>query len=629
MGPVPEQRERRVRRRFGAGRKAIATLCGAAALALVVAACSSGNSPSTSSSAAGSKVAGGVATYALPPSTTPDYIFPFTSGQYISIVNLNEFGYLMYRPLYWFGTGSQPTLNTSLSVAQQPQYNGRQVTINLKGWKWSNGETVDSTDVMFWINMLKAVGSKDWGAFVPNGFPTNVSNIKAVSPTEITMTMNKAYNPTWFTYNELSQITPMPVAWDRTASGPSDCATTVKDCAAVYSYLDSQSKAMSSWASSPIWSVVDGPWKLTSFNPDGNSTFVPNKSYSGPVKPTLSEFKEVGFTTEQAEYNVLRAGSSGGSQSVDFGYLPTTDAPNKPANATVGANPVQGYTLSPLSTWGINYFPINFQSTTGNGPIIKQQYFRTVLENLMDQQAVVSGPLHGYGTVTPGPVPQFPTTSYIAPHLASGDPFTFSVSQATQMLTSNGWKVVPNGETFCQTPSKCGAGVKAGQKMVFNLPYATGTDWIASEMTELQSNASQVGIKINLEPQPFDQVIATAAGNCVVTGTSCKWDMGNWGGGWSFAPDYYPSGETLFMSGSGANSGGYTDTTNDNLINASLTGTGTSSLITWENYLSSKIPVVWQPNGVYELSEVVNNLQGVNPQASTLAINPEDWYFTK
>lgn len=629
MGPFPEQRERRVRRRFAAGRKAVAAVCGVAVLTLVVAACSSSNSSSTSSSASTAKIAGGVATYALPPSNTPDYIFPFTSGQYISITNLNEFGYLMYRPLYWFGTGASPTLNTSLSLADLPVYKGDQVTINLKGWKWSNGETVDSSDVMFWLNMLQAVGAKDWGAYVPGGFPTNVSDIKAVSPTEITMTMKKAYNPTWFTYNELSQITPMPVAWDRTASGPSDCATVVADCAKVYAYLDSQSKAMSSWATSPLWGVVDGPFKLTAFNPDGDSTFVPNKSYSGPIKPTLSEFKEVGFTTEQAEYNVLRAGASGGSQAIDFGYLPTTDAPNKPANATVGANPVQGYTLTPLYTWGINYFPLNFQSTTGNGPIIKQLYFRQTLENLMDQQAVVSGPLHGYGTVTPGPVPQFPVTDYISPTLSSGDPFPFSISQASQTLTSNGWKVVPNGETYCLTPSKCGAGVKAGQKMSFNLPYATGTGWIASEMTELQSNASQVGIKINLEPQPFDQVIATAAGNCVVTGTSCKWDMGNWGGGWSFAPDYYPSGETLFMSGSGANSGGYTDATNDSLINASLVGSGTASLITWENYLYDKVPVLWQPNGVYELSEVANNLQGVNPQASTLAINPEDWYFTK
>jgi len=35
---------------------------------------------------------------------------------------------------------------------------------------------------------------------------------------------------------------------------------------------------------------VDGPWKLSAFNADGHITFVPNKSYSGPVKPKLAAF---------------------------------------------------------------------------------------------------------------------------------------------------------------------------------------------------------------------------------------------------------------------------------------------------------------------------------------------------
>jgi peptide/nickel transport system substrate-binding protein len=59
---------------------------------------------------------------------------------------------------------------------------------------------------------------------------------------------NKAYNTTWFTDNELSQITPMPKAWDVTASGASDCTATVSDCATVYACLDSQSRQLSSWA---------------------------------------------------------------------------------------------------------------------------------------------------------------------------------------------------------------------------------------------------------------------------------------------------------------------------------------------------------------------------------------------
>jgi peptide/nickel transport system substrate-binding protein len=611
----------------------LAVACGAA-LAITVAACGAstnggaGASGTVSAPTGGTPVEGGTVTYALPPSTVPNYIFPFSASQYFSVVNVEYFQYLLYRPLYWFGNGTSPTLNTSLSLADPPKYNGRNVTITLKGWKWSNGETVSAQDAVFFIHMLQAVGAADWGAYVPGGFPTNVTDVKAVSPTELTMTMDKAYNPTWFTYNELSQITPMPMAWDRTASGPSHCTTTVSDCAAVYTYLDSQSKALSGWASSLIWSVVDGPWKLSSFNPDGNSTFVPNPGYGGSPHPRLAKFEEVPFTTEDSEYNVLQAGSAGGQQ-IDVGYLPTTDAPVKLANQAVGANPVSGYTLDPLYAWSINYFPMNFQSTTGNGPVIKQLYFREAFQYLMNQRAVIDGPLHGYGLYTVGPVGTYPATDYLSAQGKQGDPFPYNPAKAKQLLSSHGWDVVPNGTTSCTDPGKCGPGVKQGQKLVFTLPYATGVTWQEQEMTQLQSNATQVGIKLNLEPKPFDQVTAIAAANCVVAHTSCDWDMGNWGAGWTFAPDYYPSGETLFMSGSGANSGGYTDAKNDSLINQTLTTNSLQPLYQWQDYLSTQLPFVWQPNGVYQLTEISNSLRGVIPQSTTLNITPENWYFVK
>ena len=49
----------------------------------------------------------------------------------------------MYRPLYWFGNGTTPNLNPSLSLADNPVYtnSGTTVTVDLKNYKWSNGET--------------------------------------------------------------------------------------------------------------------------------------------------------------------------------------------------------------------------------------------------------------------------------------------------------------------------------------------------------------------------------------------------------------------------------------------------------------------------------------------------------
>jgi peptide/nickel transport system substrate-binding protein len=611
--------------RFGLRRKVLAAGAVAAACALVAAGCSNS---SPSSSGGTTPVSGGTAVFAEPPSTPPTYIFPYMSSTYASDVNLFNFQYLMYRPLYWFGVGAQPVFNSSLSLADAPTFNGSKVTINLKNYKWSNGTQVTAQDVMFWLNMETAEPA-DYLAYT--NFPADVKDITVVSPTELTMVLDKAYNPTWFLYNQLSQITPMPTAWDRTASGPSHCDTTVSDCAAVYNYLNAQAKDVTGYVSSPLWSIVDGPWKLSAFNADGHVTFVPNKSYSGPVKPKLAAFQEVPFTTDAAEYDVLRSPSS--STKIDVGYLPQQNAPAKPANAAVGSNPVPGYTLTPWQTWGINYFVLNYQSTTGNGPIIKQLYFRQALEYEMNQQAVISGPLRGYGTVTVGPVGTTPATQWLSPQGKSGNPFPYNPSKAKSLLTSHGWKVVPNGVSTCVKPGsgagECGAGVKSGQGLSFNLPYATGTAWIVSEMTQLQSNAASIGIKLNLEPKPFAQVISTAGGNCVAAKLPCNWDMANWGGGWSFSPDYDPTGEQLFLSGVVANSGGYSDANNDSLINKTLTSSNLQYMYNWQDYLSPQLPVIWQPNADYALTEVVNNLKGVTPQSTTLSINPENWYFTK
>jgi peptide/nickel transport system substrate-binding protein len=584
-----------------------------------------GCATSSPTAAGTTPVSGGTAVFAEPPSATPNYIFPYTSSTYISDLNLFDFQYLLYRPLYWFGVGANPVVNYSLSLAYPPVFSGTKVTIRLKHYMWSNGTQVTAQDVMFWLNMEQAVPA-DYGAYT--GFPsTEVSSIKVVSPTELTMTLNKSYNSTWLLYNDLSQVSPMPVAWDRTASGPSHCDTTASDCAAVYNYLNDQAKDMTSYASSPLWGVVDGPWKLSAFNADGHVTFVPNKSYSGPVKPKLAAFEEVPFTTDEAEYDVLRSPSS--STKIDVGYLPQQDAPAKPADATVGANPVPGYTLTPWRVWGINYFPVNFNSTTGNGPIIKQLYFRQTLEYLMNQQAVISGPLRGYGVLTVGPVGSFPTTQWLSPHGKAGNPFPFNPAKARSLLTSHGWKVVPNGVSTCQNPSLCGPGIKKGQGMSFNFPYATGTAWIQSEVTQLQSNAATLGIKLNLEPKPFDQVLSVAGGNCVVAKLPCNWDMADWGGGWSFSPDYLPTGEELFLSTDPANSGGYSSATNDAMIDKTLTSSNLQYMYQWQNYLSAQLPFIWQPNADYQLNEVANNLKGVTPLSTTLSINPEDWYFVK
>lgn len=615
---------RRPRRRLGASGLTVTV----AALGLLASACGGGGGGGVNGPNSGAAQEGGTATYALPPGSPPNYIFPFEAIQNASVANAAYFQNLMYRPLYWLGQGDQAKVDPDLSVAEIPQTSadGKTVTIKLKNYAWSDGEPVTAKNVQFFLNMLKAEKTVFYG-YVPGTIPDNLASVRIDNDHQLTLTLNKAYSSKWFLYNQLTQITPMPTAWDKTSdSAKGDCTNTVADCAAVYSYLAGKAKDIKSYATDPLWQVVDGPWKLTNFSADGNNTFVPNPTYTGPNKPSLSEFREAGYTEEQAEYNTLRAGS----QKVQVGYLPTTSAKPKPDNAKVGANPIgQNYYLDPLYLYSINYFPLNLNNPKV-GPIFRQPYIRQAIQLVNDQESVIKGPLKGYGVQTSGPVPLLPDT-YAS--TAEKKPLTFSVAQATQLLTNHGWKVPTNGSAAtCQSPgsgpSQCGEGVSAGAKLNFSLKYASGVKWIDQEMAQLKSNASKAGIVLNLSEGSFNEVVGQAV-PCKPTEATCTWEMGNWGGGWVFVPNGLPTGELLFQTGAGSNTSNYSDPQADALIAKSTVDDSQQAMDAFQDYVAQQVPDIWQPNSVYELTEVAKNLAGVLPQNPYGSITPEKWYFVK
>jgi peptide/nickel transport system substrate-binding protein len=596
----------------------------------------------TASGAVSSKT---TAVWAEAPQANPNYIFPFMSLAFFSVATINQFQYLMFRPLYWFGQGATPNLDPSLSLASVPKYTNGNTTavVNLKKYKWSNGEQVTSQDVMFWMNMLHAQKA-NWAAYVPGGLniPDSLKSVTINSPTQITFTVNTSVNPYWFTYNQLSQISPLPIAWDKTsqsaAAGSGGCSnatygTVDAQCTAVYTFLSSQSgynpsnpqaanNALPTYATNPLWQVVDGPWKLKTFDASGNITMVPNPSYSGPVKPTIKTFVEVPFTSDSTEYNALVGGS------VDVGYLPTQDitAPTNNALKSGPNNPRLGsYNLEPLYGWAINYFPYNFNSTgdEGNaGKIFSQLYFRQAMQYLVNQPLYDSRLARGYGVPTYGPVPSEPANSFISSYV-NNNPYPYSPSKATSVLKSHGWTVVPGGTTTCSSPgsgaNQCGAGIPGGAKLAFNLKYAGGTSLIDNTMRAEKSSWAQAGINITLSSATFNAVI----GEAVPCPQGCGWEMNNWGAGWIYAPDYYPTGETIFQTGAGSNSGNYSNPNIDKLIKATdLTNT---SLTAYENALAKDLPVVWQPNFGNPLFEVNKSLSGFAPANVYVQINPENW----
>lgn len=629
--------------------KSALSLVGAVAVgALLLAACSSTSSSTSSAKVAvpsgGKKLTGGVVTWAEPPSATPNYIFPFMTSQYDTVDNISQFQYLLYRPLYMFGSpqSTSAALDPALSLASTPVYSAgdTKATIDMKDYKWSNGEPVSASDVLFFMNMLHAEKT-NWYSYVPGLFPDNVTNVTVDSPTQLTVTFNRSYNPTWMTYNEFSQITPFPKAWDIAATGGAPgsggcstgtygAASTDAACAKVYKYLTTQASDIATYATNPLWGVVDGPFKLTSFSTTGEVTMVPNPDYSGPQKASISEFEELPYTTSSAEYEALLGGK------LDVGFLPLSDVTAPTSNAlNAGPNNPRldsSFYLSPWVLFGYNYAVLKFDSTGDNGaagPIFSQLYVRQAMQSLVDQPLMIDKILHGYGVPTYGPVPVLPPNNDVDA-FEKTNPYPYDPAHAVALLKAHGWKVTPGGTDTCVKPGsasdECGPGVPAGAAMNFTFAYATGVNWQKEVVAVEESSFNKAGIHVTLSPATFDTVVGDYSPPCT-SSAPCTGEIGWWGGGWEYSPDYYPSGELLFSTNAESNSGNYNSHEANKLIAA--TNDTTTNLDQYENYIAKQLPSLWEPNADYELAEVANNLRGVVPQNPFANLFPEYWYFVK
>jgi peptide/nickel transport system substrate-binding protein len=581
----------------------------AAAVALVGAACSSSGTPSS-----GHAQTGGIATFAEGASDPPNYIFPLYPLAHWDGPNTNQLQPLLWRPLYWYGTGDTPALNEQISLGNTPVYtdNDKVVTITLKPYKWSDGTPVTSRDVEFWVNLLK-YDTADYGPYVPGTFPDDVASASYPNATTVVFHLNQTVNPDWFTNYALAFITPLPQqAWDKTsASGPiGNYDETAAGAHAVYKFLNGQSSILTTYATNPLWKVVDGPWKLQQFTTLGKAVFVPNKSYSGPIKPRLSEFIELPFTSAVAEYNAVRSGA------VDYGYLPFSDVPQIPALKQ------QGYNVVPWTLWGVNYLYVDYGSAQLSS-VFKQLYIRQAMQHLINQQQIVTAIYDGYAYPTYGPVPVEPSNSYASTQEKT-NPYPYDPAAARQILASHGW-TMSGGVQTCTDPAKCGPGIAMGTKLQFPAYYPAGDPAIEGMMQAIQSNFQTVGINMNANASPTPAIGSMLGPTC--KSSNC-WGLIEYGTAFYFQPAAFPDGGSPF--GTGAYYGyGYSNTEMNNLIAAVRTTPGASALDTYESYAAQQLPGLWIPQPYSQLSVIKNNLQGTTPQnVIGNNITPENWYFS-
>jgi peptide/nickel transport system substrate-binding protein len=589
------------------------------ACATVLAACSTSNSSGTGSQ---SRVNGGTATVALTPGEQFDYIFPLLDTEDAVGANIEYSEYLMWRPLYWFGGANSVGLNTKYSLADPATVTssgGRTTaTIQLKSYRWSDGKPVTSRDVQFWFNLLKANKNNFWG-YTPGEFPDNVSAFTIISPSRFSVTFKGAYSSAWL-YNQLGQLIPLPQqAWDKKSPTGTvgNYDLTPAGALAVGNFLLAQNKITSTYATNPLWQVVDGPFRLTSYAAStGDATYVRNTKYSGPATGSIHALRVLSYTSDSAEFDSLL--SSGG---ISYGYLPFNDA------AQASRVTADGYKVQAWPTWGITYMSMNFASPQV-GAVFKQLYVRQAMQRLINQAGYIESFLEGYGNATYGPVPLVPSSRFVS-SAEKKNPYPYDPAEATATLKSHGWTINPHGADVCtragQGANECGAGIAAGQKLILQLQYSTGTQGVTEEVASLQSTFSQAGIDIQPSGAPFSTVV----GNDIPCSNSKCWQLNYYGQGWYFDPGYNdPDGSVLFATGGVDNGGSYSSPTADGDM-ASLASGGYPALYKYENYLATQLPVLWMPQFDAQISAVSSKLQGTLPQDPDGNIYPENWYFVK
>ena len=609
------------------------TVALAGILSLSFAACSGTPSAGPSSGSPTSSNPGGssstssdkAATYASMPDQGPNWLAPFNPGDKM-ITSNSSLKALLWVPLFQYG-GAAGTMawDKKASVASDYKFSsdGLTVDITLGSYTWSDGKPVTTRDVEFQYNLIKnnikdTIGGADsWSSYSPGKFPDNVTSFKVVDDTHLQLTFDKVYNPDWIVANQLIYLVPLPQhVMDVTSAGGQvgDYDRTADGAKQVYALLMDQGKDVTTYTTNPLWAVVDGPYKVQSWTSDNAITIVANDKYTGTDKPSISTINLKPYTSDDAEMNDVRAGA------VDYGYITATQmtAQQQFTNA--------GYTISPWMGWGVTYAPYNFANST-NGPIFSQLYVRQALQQAIDQPSMVKSIFYDTANVNYGPIPQGIDSNFLS-DTQKNNPYPYDMTKAAAALTSHGWTKGADGFVTCTNPGsgadQCGEGIKSGQGIKLNAVIETA-DVTAKEWAYIKSQWQQIGVDLTLSPST---TVTTTAQDCDPkknNATCTSWDLVFFGtaGSWYFPS--YPTGERLWYPGVMKwNCGQWKDTQAASLIDATLTGTDTTAMKAYSDYLAKQLPVLWLPMPAYQISAIASSLD-VGTQDPGGSFTPQRW----
>lgn len=507
---------------------------------------------------------------ALPSQQSPNFFFPEPSGPAFTEIN-GQMNHMMYLPLVNISHADTPSFTDAVASSVTWNANGTVYTVHLNPQvKWSNGKPVTSTDVLFAWNVIKqSMAPKapwSYGGAGMGGVPSLWKSVVADGPETVVVTLNQPVDANWFEIDGLSQLFPVPASlWNKYPTNPS------QELKFILGIANTPSAAP--------YQVVDGPFKFSAMSPNQYWSFVPNTTYYGH-KATVGKVVFQYETSNQAQFAALKAGT------VQVGYLPF---------GLYGAkNQLTGDSLSVVYPFGFNYMVPNFSAAApGVKGAFALQYVRQAMEMGINQKGIIQAFYHGFGVVESNQVPAQPKTIFDDPQ---AKPYPFDPAAGKKLLLAHGWTL------------KNGVMTKGAMKLAFTFIFDSGSNTDSAIAQYLKTTWAQEGIQVSLKSEQDNLIFTNGNSN------PGQWTMLWWGGGWTYGPDFEPTGDVFFSAVSGVDTN-YESPQMTKLIAATeAPGTQAQHLARFRQFLNfeaTQLPYIWMPYypSFQEISSTVKNVQ--------------------
>lgn len=442
---------------------------------------------------------------------------------------------LMYPTLLWINRFARIDWSRSLASAVTTK-DDRNFLVTLRHWSWSDGVPLEAKDVVYYFTLGKALGPS-WPQFGAGGLPYIVQSIKIIDPMRLMITTTHAVNPTWFIYNAIAALEPLPEhAWHNVTL----------------------SEMRARQTSPAFFRVVDGPLAIQRLDIGLDAIFIPNPAWPGPKM----HFSRLVFSFLQGDGAAVQGVESG---SMDAGEVPT--------DLFQAVQHIPGVRVEIMRQELFqNVIYVNFRNP--RVAFFRDVRVRQAMIDSFDQNGIVRELEHGAGDPAYGPVPRS-LTSFLAPPMRQGIyPVGYDPARSVRLLEQAGFRPGPDGVME-----------KNGQKLSFTYMAESGSDAVTELEETLQADLRRVGIEMKIHLVDFNQLLA------LLNGPPEGWDAT----GVAISTPSYPTGEAEFATGAYQHSGGYSNPEMDRLISASITQPGIEPLYQYETFASAQQPVIFTP----------------------------------